>query len=191
MSTIRCSTTTACDDLRTISARRSARPDRDRYWAIFEASRAELGYADYLERCNATGWIAERSTPAADVFIPGRLSVCRPLYPGALEAIRILPVRTDRHPVDGDVVFQPRKIQRSGLWDAVEGRVLIYIHKEQMLDDVDGATRRARYVMVDDKLRLLAAIEQGLGNAADDRSSRVRGITRSTPRPSPAIRRPT
>jgi hypothetical protein len=65
---------------------------------------------------------------------------------------------------DGDVVFQPRKVQRSSLWDAVEGRVLIYLHKEQMLDDVSSRYPAHRYVMVDDKLRLLAAMKQVWGD---------------------------
>src|SRR5262249_45670459 len=64
---------------------------------------------------------------------------------------------------DGDVVFQPRKIQRSGLWDAVEGRVLIYIHKEQMLDAVQRCYPARGYVMIDDKLRVLAAMKARLG----------------------------
>ena len=61
---------------------------------------------------------------------------------------------------DGDVVFQPRKVQRSGLWDAVEGRVLIYIHKEQMLADVERRHPGRHYVMIDDKLRILAAMKR-------------------------------
>jgi hypothetical protein len=60
---------------------------------------------------------------------------------------------------DGDVVFQPRKIERSGLWDAVDGAVLIYIHKEQMLDDVEKWYPARHYVMLDDKLRILAAMK--------------------------------
>ena len=83
------------------------------------------------------------------------------LYPGALDVIEHL--RRWGPTVilsDGDVVFQPRKIQRSGLWEAVEGRVLIYIHKEQMLDDVEQRYPARRYVMVDDKLRILAAMKK-------------------------------
>ena len=64
---------------------------------------------------------------------------------------------------DGDVVFQPRKVQRSGLWEAVEGRVLIYIHKEQMLDDVERRYPARHYVMVDDKLRILAVMKKVWG----------------------------
>jgi len=82
------------------------------------------------------------------------------VYPGALDAVARLAARG---PVvilsDGDVVFQPRKVERSGLWGAVEGRVLIYIHKEQMLDDVELRYPARRYVMVDDKVRILAAMK--------------------------------
>jgi FMN phosphatase YigB (HAD superfamily) len=82
------------------------------------------------------------------------------LYPGALDVIR----RLDQFGTcvilsDGDAVFQPRKVQRAGLWDAVAGRVLIYIHKEQMLDDVCERFPADRYVMIDDKLRILAAMK--------------------------------
>ena len=83
------------------------------------------------------------------------------LYPGSLDVIAHL------HPwgptvilSDGDAVFQPRKVQRSGLWEAVEGRVLIYIHKERMLDDVEQRYPARHYVMVDDKLRILAAMKK-------------------------------
>ena len=65
---------------------------------------------------------------------------------------------------DGDVVFQPRKIERSGLWGAVEGNVLIYIHKEHMLEDVERRYPAERYVMVDDKVRILAAMKDIWGD---------------------------
>lgn len=65
---------------------------------------------------------------------------------------------------DGDVVFQPRKVQQSGLWDAVEGRVLIYLHKEQMLDNVEQFYPACHYIMVDDKLRILGAMKQVWGD---------------------------
>src|SRR5262249_23752741 len=61
---------------------------------------------------------------------------------------------------DGDVVFQPRKVQRSGLWEAVDGRVLIYVHKEEMLDEVKQRYPAGHYVMVDDKLRILTAMKR-------------------------------
>jgi FMN phosphatase YigB (HAD superfamily) len=83
------------------------------------------------------------------------------LYPGSLAALEH--VRAWGATVilsDGDVVFQPRKVQRSGLWEAVESRVLIYIHKEQMLNEVERRYPARRYVMVDDKLRILAAMKR-------------------------------
>jgi hypothetical protein len=86
------------------------------------------------------------------------------LYPGALDVITRL--RTFGPTIivsDGDVVFQPRKVQRSGLWDAVEGRVLIYIHKEQMLDDIEHHYPAQHYVMIDDKLRILNAMKKSWG----------------------------
>ena len=87
------------------------------------------------------------------------------LYPGSLDALEH--ARTRGKTVilsDGDVVFQPRKIQRSGLWEAVEGRVLIYIHKEQMLDDVERHYPARHYIMVDDKLRILTAMKRIWGD---------------------------
>jgi FMN phosphatase YigB (HAD superfamily) len=87
------------------------------------------------------------------------------LYPGAFDALEHLGAWGSTVILsDGDVVFQPRKIQRSGLWDAVDGRVLIYIHKEQMLDDVEQRYPARHYVMVDDKLRILAAMKNVWGN---------------------------
>jgi len=82
------------------------------------------------------------------------------LYPGVLDVLSML--ETVGQTVilsDGDVVFQPRKIQRAGLWKAVQGRVLIYIHKEQMLEDVARRYPADHYVMVDDKLRILTAMK--------------------------------
>jgi FMN phosphatase YigB (HAD superfamily) len=137
----------------------------DQYWAIFEELRAELGYADYLGALQRYRTdhprdprILELSSYLTDYPFADRL------YPGALEAIRRL--RTLGPVVilsDGDAVFQPRKVVRAGLWDAVEGRVLIYIHKEQMLDDVERKYPADHYVMVDDKLRILAAMKQVRG----------------------------
>jgi FMN phosphatase YigB (HAD superfamily) len=83
------------------------------------------------------------------------------LYPGALDAVKH--VRQWGQTVilsDGDAVFQPRKVQRSGLWKAVEDRVLIYIHKERELDDVERLYPAKHYVLIDDKLRILAAVKK-------------------------------
>ncbi len=87
------------------------------------------------------------------------------LYPGSLAALEH--VRRWGEPVilsDGDVVFQPRKVQRSGLWEAVEGHVLIYVHKERMMADVERRYPARHYVMVDDKLRILTAMKKVWGD---------------------------
>lgn len=134
---------------------------RDRYWALFEELRAELGYADYLGALQRYRLDAGNDTRLLlmSSFLLDYPFAMR-LYPGALETIEHC--RTWGLTVilsDGDVVLQPRKLQRSGLWDAVEGRVLIYIHKEQMLDDMQRRFPGRHYIMVDDKLRILAAMK--------------------------------
>jgi FMN phosphatase YigB (HAD superfamily) len=134
---------------------------RKRYWEIFEELRSQLGYADYLgalqryrlehlddpQLLRVSFFLLDY--PFADRLYPRALTVlarCRTLGPTVILS-------------DGDVVFQPRKVQRAGLWHAVEGRVLIYLHKEQMLADVERRYPAARYVMIDDKLRILAAMK--------------------------------
>jgi FMN phosphatase YigB (HAD superfamily) len=150
------------DDLREHLERDFGPGARDRYWAIFEQLRGELGYADYLgalqryrmEDLGDTRLLLMSSFlvdyPFADRLYPGALDVLRHL--GTFGPTVILS--------DGDVVFQPRKVQRSGLWDAVAGRVMICIHKEEMLDAVAARYPARHYVMIDDKVRLLAAIKQ-------------------------------
>jgi len=154
------------DDLRGHLEREFGVASRDRYWAIFEALRAELGYADYLGALQRyrLGDMHDPRLLLMSSFLVDYPFADR-LYPGAFDAIAHL--RRFGLPVilsDGDVVFQPRKIQRSGLWDAVDGRVLIYIHKEQMLDDVRERYPARHYVMVDDKLRILAAMKEAWGD---------------------------
>ena len=138
----------------------------NRYWVIFEALRNELGYADYLGALQRYRLDAEfersddprllqMSTFLVDYPFADRL------YPLALEVVERLNLFGPTVILsDGDVVFQPRKVQRSGLWDAAFGRVLIYIHKEQMLDSVQRRYPARHYVMVDDKLRVLAAMKK-------------------------------
>lgn len=138
---------------------------QERYWAIFEELRAELGYADYLgalqryrvEHPRDPHLLAVSSFlinyPFANRLYPGSLDVVD--YLGTLGPTVILS--------DGDVVFQPRKVERSGLFDAVEGRVLIYIHKESELDDVEQRFPAEHYVLVDDKVRILTAIKRVWG----------------------------
>lgn len=148
-------------DLREQLAAQLGPEGRDRYWAILEQLRHDLGYVDYLGALQ----LYRAGTPA-DIrllllasFLMDYPFASR-LYPGALDAIRQL--RTRGWTVllsDGDAVFQPRKIERSGLWDAVDGRVLIFIHKEQMLDAVAERYPARHYVMVDDKLRVLTEMK--------------------------------
>lgn len=135
---------------------------RDRYWALFETLRDEVGYADYL----GTLQRYRQDVPndprllLMSAFLMDYPFASR-LYPGALQSIAHLG-RFGPTVIlsDGDVVFQPRKIARSGLWDAVEGRVLIYIHKETMLDTVARLYPADHYLIIDDKLRILSAVKQ-------------------------------
>ena len=131
------------------------------YFALFEELRKELGYADYLG--------ALQRFRIAHPHEPGVLRVSSwlvdypfadRLYPRALEVIGQLDIFGPTVILtDGDVVFQPRKIERSGILDAVEGRVLVYVHKEHELADVERRFPARRYVLVDDKLRILAAVK--------------------------------
>jgi FMN phosphatase YigB (HAD superfamily) len=132
-----------------------------RYWEIFEQLRRELGYADYLGALQRYRVERPRETQLLRVSLfLLEYPFANRLYPGALDVIAQLKARGQVVLLsDGDVVFQPRKIERSGLWAAVDGHVLIYIHKEQMLDDVERQYPATRYVMVDDKLRILAAVK--------------------------------
>jgi FMN phosphatase YigB (HAD superfamily) len=137
----------------------------DRYWALFEALRTELGYADYLGALQRYR-LEELHNPCVlrianwlvDYPFPERL------YPDALASVRR--VQSWGPAVilsDGDAVFQPRKVERSGLWQVFGNDVLIYVHKEQALDDVERLYPARHYVMVDDKLRILDALKQQWG----------------------------
>jgi FMN phosphatase YigB (HAD superfamily) len=137
-----------------------------RYWELFEHLRSELGYADYLGALQRYRIENPRDTGLleASLFLL-HYPFANRVLPGALDAINVLE-RRGRVAIlsDGDVVFQPRKIERSGIWGAVEGNVLIYIHKEQMLDDVERRYPARHYVMVDDKVRILAAMKKVWGD---------------------------
>ena len=138
---------------------------RDRYWALFEELRASLGYADYLgalqryrleslhnpKVLRIANWLADY--PFADR-----------LYPHALETVRQAwswgtPVILS----DGDAAFQPRKVERSGLWHAFRDNVLIFVHKEESLDCVERYFPARHYLLIDDKLRILDAVKQRWG----------------------------
>ena len=138
---------------------------QERYWQFFEQLRVELGYADYLGALQRFRLSYPRDTRLLEI---SSFLVHYPfeerVYPGALEAIAHL--REHGQPVilsDGDVVFQPLKVERSGIGQAVDGEVLIYVHKENELDDVGARYPADRYVLVDDKLRILHAVKQVWG----------------------------
>jgi FMN phosphatase YigB (HAD superfamily) len=149
------------DDLRDHLTQAFGADRQERYWAIFEELRTELGYADYLGALQRYRIEHPREARMleASLFLL-HYPFAERVYPGAVDVIKAL---RERGPVvimsDGDVVFQPWKIERSGLWNAVKGEVLIYIHKEQMLDAVERRYPSRRYVMVDDKVRILAAMK--------------------------------
>jgi len=134
----------------------------EQYFEIFEKLRTELGYADYLGALQQYRVCHPRDHHLLAV---SRFLVNYPfadrLFPGSIDAIEHA-ARFGRTLIlsDGDVVFQPRKIERSGLGEAVEGRVLIYIHKEKELDDVEQRHPAEHYVLVDDKVRILTAVKQ-------------------------------
>jgi FMN phosphatase YigB (HAD superfamily) len=152
-------------DLRLHMEREFGAECRDRYWAIQERQFAELGYRDYLGALQRY-----RVEHPQDIHLLSMSSfmVDYPfadlLYPRALDVLARF-----RHwgqtviLSDGDVVFQPRKVERSGLFAAVQGRALVYIHKERALDDVARRYPARHYVVVDDKLRILTAVKTKWG----------------------------
>ena len=138
-------------------------PERaQRYWSIFEQLRTELGYADYLGALQRYRIEYPRDPR---LLIVSSFLVNYPfanrLYPNSLDVIDHV---KQWGPVvilsDGDVVFQPRKVERSGLFEAVDGNALIYVHKEQELDDVEQRFPAEHYMMVDNKLRILTAMKK-------------------------------
>lgn len=153
-------------DLRSYIESEFGAESMDRYFAILEELRTELGYTDYLGALQRYR-LEEMCDPR--LLIMSSFLVDYPfadrLYYGSLDALRHVSVWGATVILsDGDAVFQPRKVHRSGLWDAVEGRVLIYIHKEQMLADVERLYPARHYVMMDDKLRILTAMKEVWGN---------------------------
>lgn len=142
------------------------RERQQRYWKIFEQRRTELGYADYLGALQRY----RDENPSDPNFVETSFflleyAFAARLYPDALAVVRHLGTWGPTVVLsDGDVIFQPRKVERSGLYQAVEGRVLIYIHKEQQLDDVQQRYPARRYVLVDDKLRILTAVKHLWGD---------------------------
>ncbi len=153
-------------DMRRYLTREVGEEREERYWAFFEHLRNEQGYADYLGALQRYRIEYPRDTHllALSKFLVNYPFANR-LYPESLDVLDHLRKWGPTVVLsDGDVVFQPRKVERSGIFDAVEGRVLIYIHKEQELDDVEHRHPADHYVLVDDKLRLLTAVKKRWGD---------------------------
>ena len=139
-----------------------------RYWSMFEEHRREVGYADYLGTL--------QRFRLEDPHDPNLLAISsmlvnypfrERLFPGALDVVAYLAQwGTTVILTDGDVVFQPLKIERSGLAAAVEGRILIYVHKEAELADVERRFPADQYVLVDDKVRILYTAVKAVWGAA-------------------------
>ena len=148
-------------DLMQFIERECGASSRDRYSQILEQVRTRLGYVDYLGALQQyrIEHVADLRLLQISSFLIDYPFQSR-LYPRALEVVaRLRSLGTTVILSDGDVVFQPLKVRRSGLWDAVEGRVLIYIHKEKMLDSVEKLYPARHYVMIDDKIHVLNAIK--------------------------------
>lgn len=139
---------------------------QQRYWIIFEQLRAKLGYADYLGALQQYRAEYPRDSRLLTV---SRFLINYPfadrLYPKALAVVAHVK-RWGKAAIlsDGDAVFQPRKVERSGLYEAVDGNVLIYVHKEQELEDVAQRYPAVHYVLIDDKLRILTAVKKTWGS---------------------------
>lgn len=154
-------------DLKQYLTNRVGQERQSRYWALFEELRAELGYADYLgalQRYRAE-YPRDPNLLAVSEFLI-EYHFANRLFPNSLDVLEH--VSQWGQPVilsDGDVVFQPHKIRRAGLFDAVNGHVLIYVHKEHELEDVRQRYPADHYVLVDDKVRILTAIKNAWGSS--------------------------
>ena len=156
---------TVAADLQRHLAREIGTAGVQEYWQIFEQLRTELGYADYLgglQRYRTKHPHAQQLLCLSDFLI--NYPFAERLFPDALKVIEHVEQWGPAVILsDGDVVFQPLKIRRSGLASIVSGDVLIYVHKEQELDDVERRYPAEHYVLVDDKLRILTAVKNFLG----------------------------
>ena len=133
-----------------------------RYWELFEAIRSDLGYADYLGALQRyrVDYPHDPNLLAVSYFLV-EYPFANRLFPNSIDAVEHV-ARWGPAVIlsDGDVVFQPHKVYRSGLYEVFEGKVLIYVHKEQELADVERRFPAAHYVVVDDKLRILHAVKE-------------------------------
>jgi len=153
------------EDLKRFLTNKVGESSAQRYWEIFDQLRTELGYADYLGALQR--YRSERPRDPKLLAVSHFLidyPFANRLFPQSLDAVEYAQ-QLGRAVIlsDGDAVFQPRKVDRSGLFEAFEGHVLIYIHKELELGDAEAKYPAAHYVMVDDKVRILAAIKEHWG----------------------------
>ena len=149
-------------DLKRFLVKELGKDREEQYWRIFEHLRAELGYADYLGALQRYRAKHPRDSHilAVSTFLINYPFANR-LFPNSLDVLDLARQRGQTVILsDGDAVFQPRKIERSGLLEAVESNILIYIHKEQELEDVERRYPADHYVLVDDKVRILDAVKQ-------------------------------
>jgi FMN phosphatase YigB (HAD superfamily) len=153
-------------DLKTFLDREVGAERSGTYWRIFEELRSELGYADYLgtlQRYRGEYPYESHLLTVSTYLI--NYPFANRLFPNSLDVIEACRQRGQVVILtDGDVVFQPRKIERSGLFEAVDGNILIYIHKEHELHDVERRYPADRYVLIDDKLRILTAVKEVWGD---------------------------
>lgn len=149
-------------DLRDYLTRTVGKERCERYWTIFEAMRNLVGYADYLGALQQyrTDYPRSMKVLAVSDFLINYPFQNRVL-PGAFDVLKAANEHGQAAILsDGDVVFQPHKIKRSGLYEAVKGNALVYVHKEHELSDVAERFPADHYVFVDDKLRLLDAVKK-------------------------------
>ena len=154
------------DDLRRFLDKTVGLERSTSYWNIFEDLRNELGYADYLgalQRYRVHHHFDSNLLAVSTYLL--NYPFANRLFPNSLDVVdRCRELGTVVILTDGDVVFQPRKIHRSGLFEAFNGNVLVYIHKEQDLADVERRYPAEKYVLVDDKLRILSAVKDFWGD---------------------------
>ncbi|MDD5198712.1 MAG: hypothetical protein PHC88_02835 [Terrimicrobiaceae bacterium] len=154
------------EDIRHTLVQRYGAEASVKYWEIFEELRVELGYADYLgalQRYRKLEMHDARLLRLSSYLVD--YPFANRLFPESLDAIEhCWKWGTVAILSDGDAVFQPRKAERSGLFAAVRRNVLIYIHKEDELAHVEMIHPAKHYVMIDDKLRILAAMKKIWGD---------------------------
>ncbi len=152
-------------DLRNFLEKEVGKSRSDCYWQIYEELRSELGYADYLGSLQRyrLEYPYDTHLLVVSTFLVNYPFADR-LYPNALKVVEHFKrLGTVAILTDGDAVFQPRKVERSGLFDAADGNILIYIHKEKELEDVERRFPADQYILVDDKIRILTAIKKVWG----------------------------